>query len=85
MCSHSRSWEFYAESVELGNENNFMATRCDSYSSLKAGNCVGRPVPMGYAVPTTTKGDYFLQTNNEKPYGMRISVKDDSEKSCFGT
>lgn len=66
-----------------GSENNFMATRCDSYSALKAGNCHGKPIPMGYAVPTTAKGDYFLETNSVKPYGMRIPVQDNSKEACL--
>lgn len=76
ICSHARSWEFYAETVVPGNELNFLATRCDSYTSLKAGKCGGELVPMGYAVPTTAKGDYFLVTNSVKPYGMGAALFD---------
>lgn len=86
ICSHARSWEFYAETVEPGNEDNFMATRCDSYSSLKAGNCHGKPIPMGYAVPTTAKGDFFLETNGNKPFGKRIAqTKENSLNVCVSS
>lgn len=65
-----------------GNENNFMATRCDSFTALKAGNCHGKPIPMGYATPKTAKGDYFLETNAAKPYGQRLPIVEDKDKTC---
>lgn len=69
--SHSRAWMIYAESVIPGNENNFMAVECMSSFALDDGVCKGTPIPMGYATPENTKGNYFLFTNAASPYGKK--------------
>ncbi|GAB0093471.1 phospholipase A1 [Sergentomyia squamirostris] len=68
-CAHARAWQYYAESVLPGNENAFQATRCNSLSSYTQKKCNYRPIPMGYTTPLTAKGNYFLETNSEPPYG----------------
>ncbi|XP_055297238.1 vitellogenin-1-like [Sitodiplosis mosellana] len=67
--SHGRAWKYYAESVYPGNENNFLARECTSITALNNNNCLGPLIPMGYATPNTTKGNYFLNTNSKSPYG----------------
>ncbi|XP_033345662.1 pancreatic triacylglycerol lipase-like [Bombus vosnesenskii] len=60
LCSHHRSWRFYAESVK--NPNAFIG-KCEvdcSNSDL---------IPMGIATPSNTTGKYFLSTNAESPFG----------------
>lgn len=78
-CAHARAWEFYAESVYPGNENVFEGVKCGSLSALNSGYCPGAKYPMGYAVPHNLKGNYFLQTNSKKPYGME---KPTSNNTC---
>lgn len=73
-CAHSRAWEYYAESVYPGNERNFLATRCSSVQNMRDNKCAGQQHPMGYAVPHTLKGNYFLDVNGEKPYGLAASA-----------
>ncbi|XP_017490948.1 PREDICTED: vitellogenin-1-like, partial [Rhagoletis zephyria] len=73
ICSHSRSWQYYVESVYPGNENNFLTKRCDSPLRLKQGRCVGEEYPMGYAVPKNLKGTYVLEVNPTAPYGKNAS------------
>jgi len=68
-CAHGRAWEFYAESVYPDNELNFMATKCTSLTALDTDMCPGRKYPMGFAVPHNLKGNFFLSTNRESPYG----------------
>lgn len=36
-CSHSRSYEYYAESIR--EDNGFIATNCDSYNEFEKGDC----------------------------------------------
>lgn len=72
VCAHSRSYEYYAETVRPGNENNFIATRCNSFSSFKNGKCSGRPIPMGINTPPTARGSYYLHTNKKSPFGMKL-------------
>ncbi|XP_031628396.1 hepatic triacylglycerol lipase-like [Contarinia nasturtii] len=80
-CAHQRAPEYYAESVYPGNENNFMAVKCGSLSSLISNFCPGNPVPMGYATPQNLKGNYFLKTNEVSPYGMNATK--DARPKCF--
>jgi Lipase len=68
FCSHSRAWEYYAETVTKGNENNFMAKKCGSLSSYELNACVKQEIPMGYACPHKAKGNFFLKTNAESPF-----------------
>ncbi|KAH8416888.1 hypothetical protein KR222_010312 [Zaprionus bogoriensis] len=73
-CAHARAWEYYAESVYPGNERNFMAVRCTSLQKLRDNLCQGQEYPMGYSAPHSLKGNFFLETNGRKPYGMDSSV-----------
>ena len=70
VCAHLRSWEYYAETIFPGNEQNFIGTRCSSLTRLREGKCPGKQVPMGYAVRTTAKGNYFLEVRPNSPYGV---------------
>lgn len=68
-ASHGRAWKYYAESVYPGNEQNFMARKCTSMKELDSNYCNGQLYPMGYATPFNLKGNFFLRTNAQKPYG----------------
>ncbi|XP_058459589.1 vitellogenin-1-like [Malaya genurostris] len=74
-CSHARAWELYAETVYPGNENNLLAIKCNSILSLDTGACPGKPIPLGYACPTSAKGNYFLKTNEKTPFGKSFENK----------
>lgn len=80
VCAHARAWEYYAESVYPGNEQNFMAVKCRSLSALSDGYCPGKSHAMGYATSKMLKGNYFLKTNAEKPFGE--NVKGDAKPIC---
>lgn len=70
VCSHSRSYEYYAETVIPKNERNFLSVRCVSFSSYMKGRCRGKRIPMGIACPKTARGEYVCKTNKFKPYGI---------------
>ncbi|XP_055839739.1 pancreatic triacylglycerol lipase-like [Episyrphus balteatus] len=63
VCSHQRSWRFWAESVENVNGTNqtFLALSLFSRPGTE-------PIEMGINCPITTKGSYFLTTNSEYPF-----------------
>ncbi|XP_030386699.1 vitellogenin-3-like [Scaptodrosophila lebanonensis] len=69
-CSHERAWQYFEESIYPGNEDNFLAVRCRSLSSLREGKCPGMAYPMGYSTPMSIKGDYMLDVNSRRPYGQ---------------
>jgi len=70
ICAHARSWEYYAETVRPGNEQNFLGVKCRSLTALNRNDCPGKSYPMGYAVPFNLKGNYFLTTKANSPYGL---------------
>lgn len=67
MCAHSRSYEYFAESVNNG--KHFIAAQCNSLSSLRNGRCTKRFVEMGLNTPHTVRGNFYLETNSKPPYG----------------
>lgn len=69
MCAHSRSYEYYAETVYKNNKNNFIATQCNSLSALRNGKCTSRYVQMGLNTPSRARGNFYLETNKKSPYG----------------
>ncbi|XP_059617747.1 uncharacterized protein LOC132262483 [Phlebotomus argentipes] len=70
LCSHRRSWRFWAESVTEKNRPSFHAVKCASWDKFKAGDCdKSEPaVYMGIDCPAGISGNYYLQTNGEPPY-----------------
>ncbi|XP_055846824.1 vitellogenin-1-like [Episyrphus balteatus] len=71
LCAHERAWRYYVESVYPGNENNFMAKRCNSMTKLKQNRCGKTPAaPMGYATSSNLRGNYFLEVRGSSPFGM---------------
>lgn len=72
-CAHQRAPAYYAESVYPGNENNFIGVKCSSLSSLNSNFCTGKGISMGYASPQNLKGNYFLSTNADSPYGLNAT------------
>lgn len=75
VCAHARAYEFYAESVYPGNENSFMGVKCGSLNALNLGYCPGKKFPMGFAVPKNLKGNYFLKTKANSPFGNESKSK----------
>lgn len=73
-CAHNRAWEYYAESVYPGNENNFLSAQCEITGRFTLNDCGNFNVSMGMAV-SNVKGRYFLQTNYKPPYGRNASTK----------
>lgn len=70
VCAHLRAPEFYAESVYPGFEQNFLAVECGALLTLNTHYCSKKAYPMGYATPQNIGGIFYLDTNEESPYGM---------------
>lgn len=66
-CSHSRSHEYYAESIN--GTRKFLANKCKSHLKLVVEECDGPLEVMG-AIKNklTSRGAYFLTTNEEHPF-----------------
>lgn len=69
ICSHSRAYEYFAESAYENNGKNFIATQCNSISALRTGKCTNKHIPMGIDTPHTARGNFYLETNKKAPYG----------------
>ncbi|XP_075974575.1 inactive pancreatic lipase-related protein 1-like isoform X2 [Anticarsia gemmatalis] len=68
LCSHWRSWRFYAESVI--NPEAFPASPAESYQKFRE-----NPTPetgmvyMGLNCDNSAQGSYYLTTNGQTPFG----------------
>ncbi|KAI5636168.1 lipase domain-containing protein [Phthorimaea operculella] len=71
LCSHWRSWRFYAESVR--NPEAFPASPAASYQKF-LDNLTPETgmVYMGYNCDTSAEGSYYLTTNGQSPFGKGI-------------
>lgn len=73
LCSHRRSWWFWAESVKDIGEKSFPAVKCKSWDLFKDGKFEDGPIAyMGIDCQMNVKGDYFLQTNGQEPFSKGI-------------
>ncbi|XP_034256703.1 pancreatic triacylglycerol lipase-like [Thrips palmi] len=72
LCSHQRSWRFFAESVN--SETAFPAVSCPSWLAFQSGSCPvddNNIVYMGYAAADTNHtGTFYLRTAASQPYGL---------------
>ncbi|XP_076379740.1 pancreatic triacylglycerol lipase-like [Megalopta genalis] len=69
LCSHHRSWRYYAESV--GNPHGFLADPCLNVGLLLCDR--SNVVPMGYATPSNARGKYYLYTNSQYPFALGLN------------
>lgn len=60
-CSHGRSYQYFAESIE--SIDGFMSLQCNSWQDYVSRKCTGEIVPMGFITPNTTRGTFYLETN----------------------
>ncbi|KAJ0175716.1 hypothetical protein K1T71_008875 [Dendrolimus kikuchii] len=68
LCSHWRSWRFYAESVKTPEA--FAASPAESYRKFRENaNPETGMVYMGYGCDSNAKGSYYLTTNSATPFG----------------
>lgn len=75
LCSHRRSWYFWAESVKNSKEKSFPAVKCKSWDLFKEGK-IDEEAPiayMGIDCQMNVRGDYFLQTNGEEPFSKGMT------------
>ncbi|XP_034246866.1 pancreatic triacylglycerol lipase-like [Thrips palmi] len=72
FCSHQRSWEFFAESVN--DETAFPAVSCRSWLAFQRGSCPpndSNVVYMGFPAPAAhQRGVFYLRTGGVSPFGL---------------
>lgn len=70
LCSHSRAWQFFAESLT----NVFIANECESLDEIRNRTfCNGTEVLMGgdeFSDKRNLTGIYFLETNDKSPFSL---------------
>lgn len=71
ICSHYRSFKFYAESKV---NNRFSSFRCANYEAATDGKCATTSsVKLGdQSNNNSTGGIYYLSTNSQSPYGKGV-------------
>jgi len=71
-CSHLRGSEYFTESIN--NPTGFTGVACESYEMFQEGGCSGNTMAvMGEAVPKTTRGAFYLNTNSRSPFAKTVS------------
>ncbi|KAH1014526.1 lipase member H-A [Dendroctonus ponderosae] len=69
-CDHRRAWAYFIEAVL--NPSDLVAQKCDTWAKFKLNSCSEETVPLG-DLTTTLQGNFFLQTNKERPYAKKVS------------
>lgn len=64
-CSHGRSTEFFAESIDSNIP--FVSYTCESWEKFENGDCKDNSdkTDMGFPASPNSRGDYYLYTNSE--------------------
>ncbi|KAG7299028.1 hypothetical protein JYU34_017503 [Plutella xylostella] len=70
-CSHLRAAQAYAESVR--SPRAFVAVRCADWQHFLHNSCGTDYSVMGYGSSFTTRGQFYLRTNPDPPYGMGMN------------
>ncbi|XP_048506887.1 uncharacterized protein LOC105691990 [Athalia rosae] len=73
-CSHDMSWIQYADACTT-NGSLYIARKCDSYASYRAGLCENNPLIKlcGNLPDRDAIGTYYITTNAEAPHGRGIA------------
>ncbi|OXA57954.1 pancreatic lipase-related protein 2 [Folsomia candida] len=68
-CSHSRAYEFFAESI--WHTNGFPGYKCNSWEEYDSGRCsMTDRAFMGEPCSPSARGKYYLRTNQNPPFGQ---------------
>lgn len=74
LCSHRRSFIFFAESVKLPKQGTFEAVWArDWFAFIRHRTDDSNVVTMGIDCPKHARGNYFLQTATTKPFSLGSS------------
>jgi len=71
-CSHGRSYEYYAESVN--SDKGFYGTLCNSLDDVKGKNCTGSKILMGDPVSMDARGIYYVKTSNKPSFALGMEL-----------
>ncbi|XP_044755151.1 uncharacterized protein LOC123314100 [Coccinella septempunctata] len=66
QCSHSRSWQYFAESII----HPFIAVKCESFGSFRDGKCLKEFVALERNISTRARGSYYFSTSDAFPYTL---------------
>ncbi|XP_041988289.1 phospholipase A1-like [Aricia agestis] len=69
LCSHNRAWQFFIETLFA--PTSFPAVSADTYEEfVEMDGRANFTAYMGELVSTKAKGNYYLTTNAQEPFGM---------------
>ncbi|XP_055378971.1 phospholipase A1 VesT1.02-like [Condylostylus longicornis] len=87
ICNHASAYEYFAESINANEQNEFIGTRCENFQKLVTfnicnchfygRNCTISRMGGEPAIPKT--GVYFLRTNSKSPFGRRGEKKSNGD------
>lgn len=72
VCSHPRSFEYFAESINSAAK--FWGVQCNNYNNFLKGGCKSnaRAVMGGQKTSFRDKGTYYLNTNSKAPFAQGV-------------
>ncbi|XP_035705359.1 putative endothelial lipase [Folsomia candida] len=82
LCSHSRSYFYYAESIRYHNQRVFLSNECDTLDNLEKGICPktleNTKVIMGEYTPVQniSRKLYYVKTNARTPFAVTVITTD---------
>ncbi|KAK9507393.1 hypothetical protein O3M35_007258 [Rhynocoris fuscipes] len=72
VCSHGRSHEYFAESIDPNHK--FSSQQCTSIPSHSTDGCVKSDALMGFPASKQYQGIFYSQTNSAYPYSQDVTV-----------
>lgn len=69
-CSHSRSHEFFAESIR---RLDFKAVGCSDWDHFKNNECEEKYAIMGEHASPYDRGPFYLKTRTSSPFALGIN------------
>jgi pancreatic triacylglycerol lipase len=80
ICSHSRAWKYYAESVGSKGKR-FYGSKCKNAWECQNHNCLKEEKiqSVGLDINYSLRGNYYLETNSYYPYSKGIEGANCSE------
>ncbi|XP_013191126.1 phospholipase A1 [Amyelois transitella] len=84
-CSHLRAAKVYIESIRI--PESFIGVKCESYKDFKSNKCETKDLTvLGYGSSSISRGDYYLRTSPNSPYGLGMAgtLCDDKKTMASG-
>lgn len=75
ICSHSRAWMYFIETIYPGYEGIFVGRKCESFEKLGEGHCdMNETSLMGFNVSTNKTGIFTVNVVSKPPFVQGLGL-----------